>query len=79
MVQFLVDPTEAANSFGLIRSVVAPGVAIPLHSHADLGVMFVIDGALEFLQHKLQQHPGTPLRTETPIREVYSRSSISLS
>jgi quercetin dioxygenase-like cupin family protein len=50
-VQFLVDPAEAAGAFGLVRGVIAPGVAIPLHSHADPEVMFVLDGALEFLQH----------------------------
>jgi quercetin dioxygenase-like cupin family protein len=50
-VQFLVEPVEAAEGFGLIRGVVAPGIAVPLHSHADPEVMFVLDGALEFLQH----------------------------
>lgn len=50
-VQFLVDPVEALGAFGLIRGVVAPGIAIPLHSHADPEVMFVLDGALEFLKH----------------------------
>ena len=51
-VQFLVHPPETAGAFGLIRGIVAPGVVIPLHSHADPEVMFVLDGALEFLQHK---------------------------
>jgi quercetin dioxygenase-like cupin family protein len=51
LVQFVVDPADAGGAFGLIQGVVAPGVAIPLHSHADPEVMFVIDGALEFLQH----------------------------
>jgi quercetin dioxygenase-like cupin family protein len=50
-VQFLVDPAEAAGAFGLIRGVVAPGIAVPLHSHADPEVILVLDGALEFLQH----------------------------
>jgi quercetin dioxygenase-like cupin family protein len=50
-VQFLVDPAEAAGAFGLIRGVVAPGIAVPLHSHADPEVMFVLEGALDFLQH----------------------------
>lgn len=50
-VQFLVEPDEAAGAFGLVRGVVAPGIAVPLHSHADPEVMFVLDGALEFLQH----------------------------
>jgi quercetin dioxygenase-like cupin family protein len=50
-IQFLVDPAEAAGAFGLVRGVVAPAIAVPLHSHADPEVMFVLDGALEFLQH----------------------------
>jgi quercetin dioxygenase-like cupin family protein len=51
LVRFLVDPAEAAGAFGLICGIVAPGVAIPLHSHADPEVLFVLDGALEFLRH----------------------------
>jgi quercetin dioxygenase-like cupin family protein len=51
LVQFLVDPSETTGAFGLIRGIVAPGVAIPLHSHADPEVLFVLGGALEFLQH----------------------------
>ena len=50
-VQFVVDPAETAGAFVLIRGVVAPGINIPLHSHADPEVMCVLDGALEFLQH----------------------------
>jgi quercetin dioxygenase-like cupin family protein len=44
-----VDPADAGGTFGLIQGVVAPGIAVPLH--ADPEVMFVLDGALEFLQH----------------------------
>jgi quercetin dioxygenase-like cupin family protein len=51
LVQFVVDPADASGAFGLIQGVVAPGVTIPLHSHADPEVIFVLDGALEFLQH----------------------------
>jgi quercetin dioxygenase-like cupin family protein len=50
-VQFLVDPAETAGAFGLTQGIVAPGVAVSLHSHADPEVMFVLDGALEFLLH----------------------------
>lgn len=50
-VQFLIEPEESAGAFGIVRGVVAPGIAVPLHSHADPEVMFVLDGVLEFLQH----------------------------
>jgi quercetin dioxygenase-like cupin family protein len=51
LVRFLVYPAEAAGAFGLMQGIVAPGVAIPLHSHADPEVLVVLDGALEFWQH----------------------------
>jgi quercetin dioxygenase-like cupin family protein len=51
LVQFVVDPADAGGAFGLIQGVVAPGVAIPLHSHADPEILLVLDGDLEFLQH----------------------------
>ena len=37
---------------GSFKASSLPGIVIPMHSHADPEVMFVVDGALEFLQHK---------------------------
>jgi quercetin dioxygenase-like cupin family protein len=51
VVQFLVDPADASGAFSLIRGVVAPGIAVPLHSHADPEVIYLLEGSLEFLQY----------------------------
>jgi quercetin dioxygenase-like cupin family protein len=51
LIQFLVPPAQASDAFALMRSVVRPGVAIPLHSHADPVVFAVLEGELQFLQH----------------------------
>jgi quercetin dioxygenase-like cupin family protein len=50
LLQFLVTPAQTSGSFALMRGVVAPGIAIPLHSHADPEVLFVLHGGLEVLQ-----------------------------
>lgn len=42
---------KTAGAFAFIRGVIAPEIVIPLHSHADPEVIFVLDGALEILQH----------------------------
>jgi quercetin dioxygenase-like cupin family protein len=41
--QFLVGPAETSGAFGLMRAAVPSGTAIPLHSHADPEVFFVLD------------------------------------
>ena len=51
VVQFLVDPADASGAFGLMQGLVAPGIAIPLHSHADPEVIYVLEGTLEVLQY----------------------------
>jgi quercetin dioxygenase-like cupin family protein len=49
--QFLVAPSDAAGAFGIMRAMVPPSIAIPLHSHADPEVFFIIEGRLEVLQY----------------------------
>jgi quercetin dioxygenase-like cupin family protein len=49
--QFLVDPADTSGAFGLMRAAVPSGIAIPLHSHADPEVFFVLEGFLEVLQY----------------------------
>jgi quercetin dioxygenase-like cupin family protein len=51
LTQFLVEPANASGAFGVLRSIVPPGVVIPLHSHADPEVLVIHEGALEFLQY----------------------------
>ena len=52
LLQFLVTPAQSSEAFTLIRGIVLPGVAIPLHSHADPEVLFVLEGELDVLQYE---------------------------
>jgi quercetin dioxygenase-like cupin family protein len=52
VLQFLVTPAQSSEAFALMRGMVPPGVAIPLHSHADPEVLFVLEGELNVLQYE---------------------------
>jgi quercetin dioxygenase-like cupin family protein len=64
LLQFLVTPAQSSGAFALMRGTVPPGVAIPLHSHADPEVLFVLEGELDVLpfdgdsRHWLTTKPG---------------------
>jgi quercetin dioxygenase-like cupin family protein len=81
VIQFLVDPTGTAGAFGLIRGVVAPGIAIPLHSHADPEVIYVLEGVLEFLQYKehssqwLAAKPGDVISIQSNVKHALRNTS----
>ena len=50
LLRFLVTPAQTSGAFAFMRGIVPPGVAIPLHSHADPEVLVVLEGELEILQ-----------------------------
>jgi quercetin dioxygenase-like cupin family protein len=62
--QFLVAPSDTSGAFGIMRAIVPPSIAIPLHSHADPEVFFVLEGLLEVLRwsgevsHWVTARPG---------------------
>jgi quercetin dioxygenase-like cupin family protein len=43
-LEFLTLPEEAENDFCVLRGVIPPGIAVPLHSHPDTETFFVISG-----------------------------------
>lgn len=47
VLQFLVTPAEISDAFAMMRAIVSPGVAIPLHSHRDPELLFILEGELE--------------------------------
>lgn len=49
-LQFLVAPEETGNQTSLYKGVLPSGVVIPLHSHPDSEVFYVIEGILEVYQ-----------------------------
>jgi quercetin dioxygenase-like cupin family protein len=44
VLEFLTLPEEAENDFCVLRGVIPPGIAVPLHSHPDTETFFVISG-----------------------------------
>jgi quercetin dioxygenase-like cupin family protein len=49
-VEFLTSPQEAGIDFCLLRGVIPPGVAVPLHSHPDTEDFIVISGEVQALR-----------------------------
>lgn len=52
IVEFLASPDEAGAEICLIRGTLPPGVAVPLHSHPDMEVFYVIEGSVEAFQFR---------------------------
>ena len=47
LFEILASPEEVEDGICLIRGTVPPGVAVPLHSHSDLEIFYVLEGAME--------------------------------
>jgi quercetin dioxygenase-like cupin family protein len=79
--QLLVAPAEASGAFGIFRMIVPPGVAIPLHSHADPEVFDVLEGTGEFLQYEgdssrwLTANSGDPICAPSDVKHAFRNSS----
>ncbi|MGB2662885.1 MAG: cupin domain-containing protein [Candidatus Acidiferrum sp.] len=52
LFEILVSPEEIGEPICLIRGTVPPGVAVPLHSHPDLELFYVLEGSMEIFQSK---------------------------
>jgi quercetin dioxygenase-like cupin family protein len=48
-VEFLTSPAAAHGDFCVMRGVIPPGVAVPLHSHDATEVFFVLSGTKQVL------------------------------
>jgi quercetin dioxygenase-like cupin family protein len=81
VVQFLVAPADVSGAFALMRSIIAAGVAIPLHSHADPEVVYVIEGVMDVLQYSgdssrwLTAGPGDTIRIPGQVKHALRNSS----
>ena len=47
LLNFLVTPNETGHEVSLFKGTLPPGVVIPLHSHAEPEVFYVLEGSLE--------------------------------
>jgi quercetin dioxygenase-like cupin family protein len=52
LLQFLASPEEVGDAICLIRGTMPPGVAVPLHKHAEVELLYVLEGSLEFFMAK---------------------------
>ena len=50
LLQFLSTPEQINDQISVMRGVVPSGVVIPLHSHADPEIFYVLNGSLEVFQ-----------------------------
>ena len=54
LLNFLVTPAETGHEVSLFKGILPPGVVIPLHSHAEPEVFYVLEGSLEVYQESGQ-------------------------
>jgi len=50
LLQFLSTPEQVNDQISVMRGTVPSGVVIPLHSHADPAIFYVLNGSLEVFQ-----------------------------
>ena len=50
LVQFLTTPEEISSDISIIRVLIPPGMALPLHKHADPEVFYLLQGSLQVFQ-----------------------------
>ena len=49
-LQFLIEPAQAGGQMSLYRGTLPPGIVVPLHSHPEPEVFYVLEGDLEVYQ-----------------------------
>ena len=52
LFEFLTSPGEVGTEICLIRGTVPPGVAVPLHSHPDVEIFYILEGSVEAFQSR---------------------------
>jgi quercetin dioxygenase-like cupin family protein len=52
LLEILALPEEVGDPICLIRGTMPPGDVVPLHSHSDFELFYVLEGSLEIFQSK---------------------------
>ena len=50
LLQFLASPDDVGDAISLFRCTVPVGVVIPLHSHPDPELLYILEGSLEIFR-----------------------------
>jgi quercetin dioxygenase-like cupin family protein len=51
-LQFLIEPGQSSGKIALYRGTLHPGIVVPLHSHPEPEVFYVLEGSLEVYQER---------------------------
>ena len=62
-LQFLIAPEQSSGKISLYRGTLPPGVVIPVHSHPEPEVFYVLEGNLEVYQESGAQQGWSIART----------------
>lgn len=79
LLQFLSTPDQINDQISVMRGTVHPGVVIPLHSHADPEIFYVLTGSLEVFQSESWQTvaAGEALSVPGNVRHALQNTSPS--
>jgi quercetin dioxygenase-like cupin family protein len=81
LLNFLVTPAETGHEVSLFKGILPPGVVIPLHSHAEPEVFYVLEGSLEVYRESGQPQgwstaqPGGVLAIPGNVKHALRNSS----
>ena len=50
LLEFLSTPEQVNDEISVMRGTIHPGLVIPLHSHSDPEIFYVLNGSLEVFQ-----------------------------
>lgn len=50
LLQFLITPEQTGREISLYRGTLPPGIVVPLHSHPEPEIFYVLEGSLEVYQ-----------------------------
>jgi quercetin dioxygenase-like cupin family protein len=57
LLTFLVAPDQADGQVSLFKGTIPPGVVVPLHSHSDPELLYVLEGTLEVYRESNADQP----------------------
>jgi quercetin dioxygenase-like cupin family protein len=49
-IQFLSTPEQVQDQISVMRGAIRPGVVVPLHSHPDPEIIYILEGSIEVFQ-----------------------------
>jgi quercetin dioxygenase-like cupin family protein len=81
LFEFLASPDQTGSEICLIRGTIPPGGAVPLHSHSDVELFYVLEGSLEAFQFGNGRHgwvsfgPGDVVSISGNVKHALRNSS----